>query len=112
MIRAGVVGHPVGHSKSPLIHNYWLDRYGVRARYDAFDVSPAGLAEFVKTAAEKGKVSLFYTYKRPELFQGLGVTTACLYMKNKSGEQIMTGSDGVYPSASKSWNQWKTDLEI
>lgn len=54
MIRAGVVGHPVGHSKSPLIHNYWLDRYGVRARYDAFDVSPDGLAEFVKTAAEKG----------------------------------------------------------
>lgn len=54
MIRAGVVGHPVGHSKSPLIHNYWLDRYGVEARYDAFDVSPDGLSEFVKTAAEKG----------------------------------------------------------
>lgn len=67
---------------------------------------------YPKTAAERGEVSLFYTYMRPELFQGLGVTTACLYMKNKSGREIMTGSDGVYPFAAKSWNQWKNDLEI
>lgn len=67
---------------------------------------------YPKTAAEKDEVSLIYTYKRPELFQGLGITTACLYMKNKSGQEIMTGNGGVYSFASKSWNQWKNDLEI
>ena len=54
MMRAGVVGHPIGHSKSPLIHNYWLKKYGVAARYDAFDVLPDDLPAFVKSAAEKG----------------------------------------------------------
>ena len=54
MMRAGVVGHPIGHSKSPLIHNYWLKKYGVAARYDAFDVPPDDLPAFVKSAAEKG----------------------------------------------------------
>ena len=65
---------------------------------------------YPKTAAEKDEVSLIYTYRRPELFTGLGVTTACFYMKNMSGEEIMI--DKVYPSASKTWNQWDNDLRI
>lgn len=82
--------------------------------YSCYDMmkSDYNIFTYPKTAAEKGEVSLIYTYRHPELFQDLGVTTACLYMKNKSGKEIMTGSAGVYSSAAKSWNQWKSDLEI
>ena len=30
---AGVMGWPVAHSRSPLIHNYWLQKYGLAGSY-------------------------------------------------------------------------------
>ncbi|TWI56368.1 shikimate dehydrogenase [Halalkalibacter nanhaiisediminis] len=44
----GLLGHPVGHSKSPLIHNDAFSSAGMDARYHAFDVKP----EQVKAAVE------------------------------------------------------------
>ncbi len=45
--RAAVIGHPVSHSKSPAIHNYWIKKYGLDvkcgAEYGALDVSPENL---------------------------------------------------------------------
>lgn len=37
MIRAGVVGNPIGHSLSPLIHRAWLAAAGIDAAYDAYE---------------------------------------------------------------------------
>lgn len=36
MIRAGVVGWPIGHSLSPLIHGTWIAAAGLEATYEAF----------------------------------------------------------------------------
>jgi shikimate 5-dehydrogenase len=33
MRAACVIGWPVEHSRSPLIHNYWLNRYGIAGVY-------------------------------------------------------------------------------
>jgi len=38
--RAFVAGHPIGHSRSPLIHGEWLTRYGIDGAYSAIDVTP------------------------------------------------------------------------
>lgn len=38
--RAFVAGHPIGHSRSPLIHGEWLTRYGIDGVYSAMDVAP------------------------------------------------------------------------
>ena len=43
---AEVIGHPIGHSKSPLIHQFWLDRLGIVARYQATDIAPEKLAAY------------------------------------------------------------------
>ena len=43
---AEVIGHPIGHSKSPLIHQFWLDRLGIVARYQACDIVPEKLADY------------------------------------------------------------------
>ncbi len=40
MRRAAVVGWPVSHSLSPLIHRAWAEREGIAARYDAIEVEP------------------------------------------------------------------------
>ena len=43
---AEVIGHPIGHSKSPLIHQFWLDRLGIVARYQAVDIEPDKLGQY------------------------------------------------------------------
>ena len=52
--RAGVVGCPVHHSKSPLIHNYWLQKYNINAVYDAFEIKPEELPAFIAGLVENG----------------------------------------------------------
>jgi shikimate dehydrogenase len=47
MIRASVIGWPIGHSRSPLIHNYWLRKYQISGDYDKQAVSPEALKTFI-----------------------------------------------------------------
>jgi shikimate dehydrogenase len=44
-IKTGVIGHPVGHSKSPLIHNHWIEKYALTGHYEALDIHPDLLRE-------------------------------------------------------------------
>ncbi len=45
---AGLLGWPVAHSRSPVIHNHWLARYGLEGRYVLFAVPPENLAAALK----------------------------------------------------------------
>ena len=47
MIYAEVIGDPIAHSKSPLIHKYWLQRLGIAADYRKTHVVGCELADFV-----------------------------------------------------------------
>ncbi len=49
---AEVIGDPIGHSKSPLIHGFWLDALGIAADYRACHVTLDGLAEYLETRRE------------------------------------------------------------
>ena len=42
-IVAGVMGWPISHSRSPMLHGYWLNEYGIDAAYLPFSVDPASL---------------------------------------------------------------------
>ena len=55
--RAFVCGHPVAHSRSPLIHGYWLEQYGLSGTYEPVDVAPENFSAFLadlKTAGFAG----------------------------------------------------------
>ncbi|MDB5512489.1 MAG: shikimate dehydrogenase [Enterovirga sp.] len=56
MKKAFVVGHPVGHSRSPIIHGHWLQRLGLEGSYERVEIAPAALAEFLPAIAEHGFV--------------------------------------------------------
>ncbi len=45
--RAGVIGWPVAHSRSPKLHGFWLQQYGLAGRYDKLPVPPEDLAAFI-----------------------------------------------------------------
>ena len=47
MRRACVIGWPVEHSRSPLIHRYWLKQYGLDGAYEREAVKPEDLARFL-----------------------------------------------------------------
>lgn len=54
MKRATVIGWPIEHSKSPLIHGYWLDKHGIEGSYDKTAVRPEDLADFIRRSWEEG----------------------------------------------------------
>lgn len=53
IIKAAVIGHPVSHSKSPLIHNYWIEKYGLNATYGTRDIAPENLQPEIKKLIEE-----------------------------------------------------------
>ena len=54
MPRACVIGHPVSHSRSPLLHGYWLRTLGIAGDYGLRDVAPEALGDFIRGMAGEG----------------------------------------------------------
>lgn len=45
--KACLIGHPVAHSRSPIIHRHWLKTLGIDGSYDLVDLPPEGLDGFL-----------------------------------------------------------------
>jgi shikimate dehydrogenase len=52
--KACVIGWPISHSRSPLIHGYWLKRYGIDGSYERLPVPPDELQDFFNELGQKG----------------------------------------------------------
>jgi len=63
---ACVIGWPVEHSRSPLIHNYWLKLYGIAGEYRREAVPPQKFAGFVRSLAARGYVGANVTVPHKE----------------------------------------------
>jgi shikimate dehydrogenase len=50
---ACIIGWPVEHSRSPLIHNYWLKTYGIRGEYRREAVPPQDFGGFLGSLAAR-----------------------------------------------------------
>ena len=48
---AEVIGHPISHSKSPLIHRFWLNQLGLVGEYQARDILPEHLDDYFRERA-------------------------------------------------------------
>jgi shikimate dehydrogenase len=51
---AGVIGWPIAHSKSPLIHRFWLGKLGLDGDYSRFPVAPDRLGQFLAAMPAMG----------------------------------------------------------
>ena len=54
MIKAAVLGSPISHSLSPLLHKTAYEQLGVKGSYEAIEVNAGELAKFMDGEAEKG----------------------------------------------------------
>lgn len=50
----GVIGHPIGHSKSPVIHRLFAAQTGEDIHYEAFDIAPEALEEELQRLLASG----------------------------------------------------------
>ena len=51
-----VVGWPAGHSRSPLIHQYWMKKHGIDAEYRKEAIPPDQFADFITHLRERGYI--------------------------------------------------------
>jgi shikimate dehydrogenase len=51
---AGVIGWPVGHSLSPRLHGYWLERYGIDGAYVPLAVKPGDVESALRALPRLG----------------------------------------------------------
>lgn len=54
MKKACVIGWPIAHSRSPLIHGYWLHALGIPGTYGKVAVEPTDVAAFLGSLSQQG----------------------------------------------------------
>ncbi|MGH6838773.1 MAG: shikimate dehydrogenase [Methylocella sp.] len=84
--KACVIGWPVAHSRSPLIHRFWLERFKIEGSYELAAVAPAGFPDFVRDLTRQGfagaNVTLPHKQTAFELCAIRTETAACLKVVN------------------------------
>ena len=65
-LAACLIGWPAAHSRSPLIHHYWLRTLGIEGGYNIEAVPPEGFAEFVLHLSTHGFVGANVTIPHKE----------------------------------------------
>jgi shikimate dehydrogenase len=66
MTNTCVIGWPITHSRSPLIHNYWRKHYGVAGTYDKRAVPPDQLPAFIADMTLNGLIGCNVTIPHKE----------------------------------------------
>jgi shikimate dehydrogenase len=123
-MQAFVAGYPVKHSRSPLIHGFWLKHHGIKGRYEKEEVNPASFANFIATLKSDGlyrggnvtiphKEMAFSLADHPdELAQELGAANTLwveenrIYATNTDGHGFLSNLDERHPG----WD--KTDRAV
>lgn len=68
---AGVIGFPIGHSKSPILHGYWLRELGIQGYYVPLSMSQAEFVGGLRSLAKLGFKGVNIT--RPHKISALGL---------------------------------------
>ncbi len=63
---ACLIGWPAAHSRSPLIHHYWLRKLGIDGGYNIEAIAPEGFAEFIRRLSAHGFVGANVTLPHKE----------------------------------------------
>lgn len=112
--RAGVIGWPVAHSRSPLIHGYWLAQLGINGRYDRIAVRPEDISRFLADLPTSGLLGCNVTVPHKEAafaaaerlddialaigaVNTLWIEDGCLNATNTDGPGFLANLDEIVP---------------
>lgn len=118
---AFVIGHPVAHSLSPLIHAFWLKQYSLAGSYAAHDISPDELADFFKQLKSGhfigGNITLPHKERALELCDNVSAQAKAIGAVNtvylRDGKICGTNSDayGFLANLDQSRPGWDNELD-
>jgi len=66
-----VIGYPVKHSRSPMIHNYWIKQHGLDAIYRIEEVMPEAFTDFIKNLRQRGYIGANVTVPHKQAVMAL-----------------------------------------
>jgi shikimate dehydrogenase len=103
MIRACIMGHPIAHSRSPMLHGHWLKSLGIRGTYELADVPEADFPGFLRGLRVRGfaggnitvphKEAAFRTVdRRDEAAAAIGAVNTVWY----EDDQLIGGNTDAY----------------
>ena len=49
----GIIGNPISHSLSPVLHNYWFKKYNINAEYKLFKIKENGIKDVINKVKNK-----------------------------------------------------------
>ena len=117
---AGLLGWPVAHSRSPVIHNHWLAQHGIPGRYVLFPVPPEKLEAAVRGIAALGlrgcnvttphKQAIFPLLDRvDDLARRIGAVNTVVVEKDGSLTGFNNDGNGFIQSLRDADPNWRPD---
>jgi shikimate dehydrogenase len=94
--RAFVIGHPVAHSRSPLIHGHWIKEHGIDGSYEAIDIAPADLGGFIERVRVGEFVGGNVTIPHKEAVFALADTRDDLAEEIGAANTLVRRNDGLF----------------
>ena len=92
---AGVIGHPIAHSKSPALHGYWLKSYGLVGHYIPMDVAPADFEQVLRMLPKAGFVGANITVPHKEAALSLADYVSDQALVVGAANTLVFGEDGA-----------------
>ena len=119
--KACVIGHPVAHSRSPLIHKYWLAVHHIKADYTRVDVAPEDIESFFDKFASGPYIGASVTVPHKEIafrkvFEADAVAKALgavntLWHKDGRLYGASTDVHGFIANLNRSQPRWQSQVE-
>ena len=115
-----IIAWPAGHSRSPLIYNYWLKQHNIDAEYRREAVPPEKLADFIAHWREQGYIGANVTVPHKEAVMALSEPDArakavgaanCLWYEGDTLRSTNTDVEGFLSSLDAATAGWDRGLE-
>jgi shikimate dehydrogenase len=92
---AGVIGWPVAHSRSPLLHGHWLARYGIAGAYLPLPVQPGRLEAALRGLSALGFAGCNVTVPHKEETLALVDTADAIARRIGAANLVVVRADGT-----------------
>ena len=106
------MGWPVAHSRSPALHGFWLQQYGIKGSYERLPVEPPALKEALRGLASQGFAGCNLTVPHKEAAMSLVDDVSDIGRRVGAVNTIFVGADGKLSATNTDAYGFITNLKV